>query len=95
MDVYVENQNHERSLAGADVNRRFARILSAAAPSSLLSGVHPHGDTMFNIPQLNMIESEFDGILARRPDLADDIAELRGLLEEVRRRRGYLWICGD
>ncbi|UVS81317.1 hypothetical protein Actkin_05074 [Actinokineospora sp. UTMC 2448] len=35
MDVYVENQNHERSLAGADVNRRFARILSAAAPSSL------------------------------------------------------------
>jgi hypothetical protein len=93
--VYVEDQVHERSYAGAEAGRRLTRVVAEAVPGSMLSGTAQYADTMFNVHQLNRIESEFDEILARHPDLKPDVDVLLELFEQVRRMRGYLWISGD
>ncbi|WP_156754922.1 hypothetical protein [Actinokineospora pegani] len=95
LGLYTEDQVHERTYVDGGFGVLFTRVVAAAAPGSLLNGVSPHGDTMFNIPQLNRIESEFDDMLGRHPELADDVAALRVLFEAIRRKRGYLWVCGD
>ncbi|WP_435157321.1 hypothetical protein [Amycolatopsis sacchari] len=95
LDVYRENQVHDRVHAGREVNLSLTRVLAEAQPADLLHGVDYHGDTMFNVGQLRKIDKEFDAILARRPELASDVAALRTLFELVVRDRGYLWIAGD
>jgi hypothetical protein len=95
ISVYLENQVHERSYAGTDVTRKFTHIVAEADSGGLLSGIDPHGDTMFNLVELNRVEEELEGILHRCPELKADIADLRAFFEEVRRKRGYVWISGD
>ncbi|MDT7725944.1 MAG: hypothetical protein QOI21_2520 [Actinomycetota bacterium] len=92
--VYVEDQIHGRSYA-EEAGRWLTRVVVEAVPGSVLSGTYPHGDTMFNVPQLNRISAEFEEILARRPDLKSDVDALLELFEQVRRMRGYLWVSGD
>lgn len=93
--VYLEDQVHGRSYAGHEAGDHLTRVVAEAAPGSVLSGTAQYGDTMFNIVQLNRIETELAEIRGRNPGLAADADALVVLFEKVRRKRGYLWISGD
>ncbi|CAM3936941.1 hypothetical protein KIPE111705_32420 [Kibdelosporangium persicum] len=93
--VYVENQIHERSYAGSDAGQWLTRVVTEAARGGTLAGIYQHGDTMFNIPQLNAIEQELAEIADRSPAVRPDVDALLELFEQVRRMGGYLWISGD
>lgn len=47
--VYLEDQIHGRTYAGAEAGVHLSKLLSVAGAGGLLSGIHPYGDTMFNI----------------------------------------------
>ncbi|MCE7008184.1 nucleoporin NDC1 [Kibdelosporangium philippinense] len=93
--VYIENQIHERSYAGTDAGEWLTRVVAEAERGGTLSGIYQHGDTMFNIPQLNAIEGELAEIATRSPAVRPDVDALLELFEQIRRKGGYLWISGD
>ena len=93
--VFLENQIHERTYAGADAGRWISSLLPLARRDGQLSGVSVYGDTMFNITQLRRIVEETGEILESHPELAHEISELDKLIQMVIRGRGYLWISGD
>ncbi|MFD7508087.1 hypothetical protein ACFV5N_01880 [Streptomyces sp. NPDC059853] len=93
--VYIEDQNHQRVHAGRQAGAHLEAILPHVDADALLAGVHPHGDTMFNSPQLLRVMGEIDLLLERNFDAKGDAAEFKSILDEVVRSRGYLWISGD
>ncbi|WP_030194096.1 hypothetical protein [Streptomyces sp. NRRL S-87] len=93
--VYTEDQNHQRAFAGKQAGRCLEEILPHVEVDSLLYGVHRHGDTMFNSPQLMRVTRELDLLLETHPQMRGDAAEFKAVVEGVVRRRGYLWVSGD
>jgi hypothetical protein len=93
--VYTEDQNHQRVYAGKEAGVHLESILQHVDANSILADVHPHGDTMFNCPQLMRIIRELDRATGRSSQIVSDVAAFKSLLEEVLRRRGYVWISGD
>jgi azurin len=93
--VYVEDQIHTRTFAGSAMAHNMTMVVAKARRGSLLSGVHRHADTMFNVAQLPRIVTELMGIGAQYPELSTAIDEIRLLLDGIERNRGYLWIAGD
>lgn len=68
------------------------------ARSGMLTGVHPHGDGMLNVPQLNILIDELDALLKVRGLTEGEremCAQLAGGEYETVRRRGYLFFDGD
>ncbi|GAA0672281.1 hypothetical protein GCM10009535_59890 [Streptomyces thermocarboxydovorans] len=93
--VYIEDQNHQRVYAGREAGAYLEAILPHVDADSLLAGVHLHGDTMFNSPQLMRVMGEIDLLIERNFDAKGDAVEFKSILEGAVRRRGYLWISGD
>ncbi|QFY10216.1 hypothetical protein GBF35_29500 [Nonomuraea phyllanthi] len=93
--VYIEDQNHQRMHAGRQAGAYLEAILPHVDADALLAGVHLHGDTMFNSPQLMRIIGEIDLLIEHNFDARSDAMELKTILDGVVRRRGYLWISGD
>jgi hypothetical protein len=93
--VYLEDQIHRRTYAGPEAGAHLGQVLAAAGPGGLLSGIHPYGDTMFNIVQLQKLEKELDALAGVNPDLRPDVDALKQIFEKVARDRGYLWLSGD
>lgn len=95
VDVYLEDQIHGRTYAGAEVGIQLSRVLAKAKAGSLLAGVDVYGDTMFNLIQLQQLELELDAVSAANLDLRPDIESLKLIIEKIARSRGYLWLSGD
>ncbi len=97
ISIYVEDQVHQRTYAGAPASRSLARILDACSPESgeLLGDIHPYGDTMLNAVQLQRFCRELESTVQNHADLVADVESLRGLAEAAVRQRGYLWFSGD
>lgn len=95
VDVYLENQIHGRTHAGSDIGTMLSRVLAKANSDGLLAGIDMHGDTMFNVVQLQKVDLELDAIAEAYPDLRSDVSSLKQILENVIRSRGYLWLAGD
>lgn len=93
--VYLADQVHTRTYAGPEAGAQLANVLAAAGPEGLLSGVHVHGDTVFNLVQVRKLEKELDAIADAKPGLRSDVAALKRILEAVAKARGYLWLSGD
>ncbi|MFD5753305.1 hypothetical protein [Streptomyces sp. NPDC127033] len=93
--VYIEDQNHRRVYAGREAGACLEAILPHVEAGALLAGVHLHGDTMFNSPQLMRVTSELDLLAERNFDAKGDAAKVKSILDGVVRRRGYVWISGD
>lgn len=66
-----------------------------AEKGSLLDSVYQHGDTMFNVPQMNRIKQELARIRYAHPDLHISVEVLEILINKAVLDRGYLWISGD
>lgn len=95
LTVYVEDQNHQRVYAGKEAGAYLEVILRHVDADTLLAGIHLHGDTMFNSPQLMRVMSELDVMIEGRFEMKGEAAEFKSILEGAVRRRGYLWISGD
>lgn len=95
LDVYREDQVHGREELDIPSCASVARIVESAKMGSIARGVHPYGDTMFNIVQLQSLIDELNDMYADHPELASDIEDMVSLSESVIRARGYIWICGD
>jgi hypothetical protein len=93
--VYLEDQIHRRTYAGPEAGAHLARVLAAAGPDGLLAGVHPYGDTMFNLVQLQHLDRELEALADAHPPLRPEVDVLKELIEKVTRQRGYLWLSGD
>ncbi|NUK06138.1 hypothetical protein HRW23_28790 [Streptomyces lunaelactis] len=93
--VYVEDQNHQRVHAGKEAGAYLEAILRHVDADTLLAGVHLHGDTMFNSPQLIRVMSELDVMIEGRSEVKGEVAEFKSILEGALRRRGYVWVSGD
>jgi hypothetical protein len=93
--IYIEDQNHQRVHAGREAGAYLEAILPHVDADALLAGVHLHGDTMFNSPQLARVMAEIDLLIGRDFDAKGDAVEFKSILDGVVRRRGYLWISGD
>jgi hypothetical protein len=90
IDVYLENQVHERTYAGPDAGNQLTRVLARAKSGSFLAGVDTYGDTMFNLVQLRQLDSEIDAVAAAYPALGPDVDSLRSIIQAVIRDRGYV-----
>ncbi|BCJ47207.1 hypothetical protein GCM10010168_72040 [Actinoplanes ianthinogenes] len=97
LDVYVENQVHERRYAGGEAGPSLQRLVAASDRERhpLVSRIDSYGDTMINLIQLPQLTAELDEIASRKPELRADVQALGVLIEEATRARGYLWISGD
>ncbi|GAA2350891.1 hypothetical protein [Streptomyces violaceusniger] len=95
LDVYIENQVHDRSQAGPEAGDWLASLLPFATEGGQLYGVFEYGDTMFNIVQLRQLLGELEKIAIAVPGTKPAVAGLTDLIDAVIRRRGYLWISGD
>jgi hypothetical protein len=95
LDVYLENQLHERTHAGPSIGIRLERVLEVVDSESLLWGIHLHGDTMFNSPQLARVMDELDSVATKNHGLREDVEELKALLAKTIKNRGYVWVSGD
>jgi hypothetical protein len=93
--VFLEDQIHGRTYCGPAVGVSLERMVADCRDSPLLAGVHPYGDTMFNVVQLQRLSAELDAIVHRSPQLESDVAMLKTVFEEATRSRGYVWISGD
>ncbi|PSK96774.1 hypothetical protein CLV63_11071 [Murinocardiopsis flavida] len=76
-------------------SRHLAPVLDNAEEGSLLDSVYQHGDTMFNVPQMNRIKRELARIRDAHPDLRTSVEVLEILIDKAVLDRGYLWISGD
>lgn len=88
--VYLEDQIHGRTYAGPEAGIHLSKALSVAGTGGLLSGIHPYGDTMFNIVQLRQLETELDAIADTHPELSSDVDYLKEVFTKVTKSRGYL-----
>lgn len=96
VDIFRENQIHERVYVGAATSQQLSSVLEKARPAhGLLAGVHPYGDTMFNSMQLSQVLQELETLAESFPDLGAAVATLKDLMQEVISDRGYLWLSGD
>ncbi|WP_046471913.1 hypothetical protein [Allosalinactinospora lopnorensis] len=93
--LYIENQLHDREYTGAVHSRNMTAVLEKAEAGSQLSYVHPHGDTMFNVPQMHRIKQELGQLRDAHPELDPSIEALEILINKAILDRGYLWISGD
>ncbi|WP_405838975.1 hypothetical protein OG528_15035 [Streptomyces platensis] len=93
--MYTEDQIHHRSYAGPEAGKWLTRILQNAPAGGQLSYIGEHGDTMFNIGQMNRALAEISETLSRNPDLFNEASALTTLIQETIKKRGYIWISGD
>jgi hypothetical protein len=95
LSLFVENQAHERTYAGPEVSGYLEIVIARGADESLLAGVHPNGDTMFNSIQLAQIRTELEAVSRALPNLGPQVEALRRTFERVIENRGYIWVSGD
>ncbi|GAA0501938.1 hypothetical protein ABZ797_27005 [Streptomyces antimycoticus] len=95
LDVYVENQVHDRSYAGPEPGNWLTSLLPFATEGGQLHCVFEYGDTMFNIVQMRQLLDEIDKISNSVPSVEPAGAGLTDLIHAVIKRRGYLWVSGD
>ena len=60
-----------------------------------VSTVDAHGDTMFNLLQLERLGPELDGIATAHPQLRHDVDSLKEIIGSTVAKHGYLWLSGD
>lgn len=94
--IIIQNQAHRRvELIAGEAAEVLYETVSNAPPKSLIRGIHPHADTMFNSAQLRQLIDELDATVARGQVEQELIATLRAAAESAIRQRGYLWFSGD
>lgn len=99
--VFLEDMNHQRLRSFQDDGSGSLRAIgdrAKAIRSGMLTAVHPHGDGMLNVPQLNILIDEIAELLKVRGLTEGEremCAQLAGAAHETVRRRGYLFFEGD
>lgn len=66
-----------------------------APKGSLLRGIDPYGDTMFNVIQLDQLIEEIDSMAVDLPIEREALSTLRAAADTAIRKRGYLYFVGD
>jgi hypothetical protein len=93
--------NHRRIRSFDDDAAESLRAIgdrAHGARSGMLAAVHPHGDGMLNVPQLNILIDELDALLKVRGLTEGEremCVQLAGAAYETVRRGGYLFFDGD
>jgi hypothetical protein len=96
IDIKVQDQVHGvLEIFGDDPSETLAQVCARAPRGSLLRGVHPYGDTMFNMVQLEFLIDEIDGTTAKHPAEQEILSRLRIAADTAIRKRGYLYFVGD
>jgi D-alanyl-lipoteichoic acid acyltransferase DltB (MBOAT superfamily) len=97
VSLVVQNQNHvvlRRVTAEMKDLGGFAMKLPGDE-GLLLRGIHPYGDTYFNMVQLKFLVDEIDRLAARYPDRAAMLNVIAAAAQEAIAARGYLMFIGD
>ncbi|MBO0853178.1 MAG: hypothetical protein J2P18_05350 [Nocardia sp.] len=96
IDVYMENQIHERTerLSGRILETLTGYVLQAPL-GSMIRGIHKYADTMFNSYQLKFLLDELAAISPQDEDEREMILALTSAAEKAIRQNGYLWFSGD
>lgn len=61
----------------------------------MMRGIHPYGDTYFNMIQLRFLHGELDIMEERFPEQSEMLRIIREAAEEAVSFRGYLKFAGD
>jgi hypothetical protein len=61
----------------------------------LMRGIHPYGDTYFNMIQLKFLIEELDRLAARYPGQAAMLQAIAAAAQDAIGARGYLMFVGD
>ncbi|MCP2316519.1 hypothetical protein APR12_001856 [Nocardia amikacinitolerans] len=78
-----------------DVDETLFRLCAAQPETSLLRGIYPYGDTMFNRYQLGLILDQIEGIEVRTDAERQAVDLLRRAASIALRVNGYLLFIGD
>jgi hypothetical protein len=73
----------------------LAIMVSQADQASLLHGIDPYSDTMFNMVQLKRLLRETAAVDGRNDAEWEALEGIREAAEEAIRACGYLWFIGD
>lgn len=95
LDVYVENQQQERSYAGPEPSWWLVELLPYAGSAGVLQNFGKPGDTVFEREDLRRLADELRLIESEHPQLAIATQRLTALLNDVIRKKGRLWIFRD
>ncbi|MGQ4617312.1 hypothetical protein [Nocardia sp. R7R-8] len=94
--IIVQGLSHsEISRYSDDPEGTLLEMCGKAAEGSMLGGIIPHGDTMFNSYQLRFLVDEIDAMPARNDAEKEMWGRLRDAAQTAIRRSGYLWFNGD
>jgi len=75
--VFLEDQIHRRTYCGSKAGESLERVIEGCRGGSLLANVHPYGDTMFNMIQLQQLSAELDARADCGPELEADVSTLK------------------
>ncbi|MCP2290972.1 hypothetical protein [Nocardia amikacinitolerans] len=96
LDIVVQDINHaEEHRFGDDADETLFRLCAAQPEASLLRGICPYGDTMFNRYQLGLILDQIEGIEVRTDAERQAVDLLRRAASIALRVNGYLLFIGD
>ncbi len=96
IDIYIENQIHERieRITGQAPETLTEYVLKAPI-GSMIRGIHKYADTMFNSYQLTFLLDELGTMSPHDEQEQEMIDTLKTAAEQAIRRNGYLWFSGD
>jgi hypothetical protein len=95
ISLAIEKQNHEpvrRITQGFELLAEFSIHLPDAC---LLRGIHPYGDTIFNMVQLRLLINEVDELVKREEDHTAMLSLIKDAADQAIAVRGYLRFIGD
>jgi hypothetical protein len=96
LSIRVESQIHGELYRIFDNEDHAYRNMFENTPrGTLLRGVDPHGDTMFNPYQLEIVLEEISTLRAQYPQHQDRLQELAEGARAAIRKSGYLYFVGD
>lgn len=93
--IFIQNQAHRRVEEVLDLSESILDAISSAPDGSLLKGIHPHADTMFNTAQLEFLIKEISVLESKGHIEQGVLAVLRQAADAAILQRGYLWFSGD
>jgi hypothetical protein len=93
--MIVQNQNQGQIRFIADGLEDLAKFATQLHSRYLLRGIHPYGDTIFNMIQLRFLLAEIEQLEEESPDHLELLQIIKLAANEAIYARGYLRFSGD
>jgi hypothetical protein len=95
ISLAVQSQNHGNLRLIMGEIEPLGRFSVKLPSTMLLRGVHPYGETYFNMIQLGFLIEQIDELVEHYPDQTAMLEVIAEAAREAIRARGYLKFSGD